>query len=268
MDLPCPVDALIPPPSALDGVGASVARHLSGWGGEQPGPGPVPSTLGVTLLSSHYLTAGAPWRDRALLGELLDTLGALSARAQGLPTVITTAARLASSPTQRVYVAFDGYRAVGLLKVGPKDLFVTTPVGVVGGNSGGGGYGIGAARGAAGGGGGRAPGSMVEVHPLSVLDFFVLESHRRQGLGRLLFETMLRAEATIKRAEEAAAAATATAAAAFRALGRSGRAAGEPVPPSPAPRPAPAAGGPTGMLNPARLAYVSQEWGGILGVCS
>jgi GNAT superfamily N-acetyltransferase len=104
------------------------------------------------------------------LRELVDTLGALSARAQGLPQPITTAARLTSNPDHVLYlhVATEGSSLVcsGLLKTGRKNLFVRDASG--------------------------------RMHELTghrcVLDFYVHESRQRRGLGRELMEATLEYE--------------------------------------------------------------------------
>jgi len=95
------------------------------------------------------------------LHESLDTLGKKSAEAQGLATFITSYQKLQLTPSAACYLLFDGGRAIGLLKVGVKQLFVAAP----------------------------AASSLLCITPLCVLDFFVTE--QRNGLGKLLFECML-----------------------------------------------------------------------------
>jgi len=99
----------------------------------------------------------------AQMTTVIDTMGRLSAQAQGLHGPITTRARLA--PGQRVYLHADQNRAMGILKVGPKRLFI---------------------RG--------ATGDMREIEPLCVLDFYVHESVQRTGVGHTLFDVMLATE--------------------------------------------------------------------------
>merc|ERR1719313_3310612 len=90
-------------------------------------------------------------------------MGVLSARAQGLRAAITSLEKLQSD--QRIYVLAEESRVYGFIKVGPKKLFIEH-------------------RG------------MVEMTPLSVLDFYIHESVQRGGLGRALFEEMLAREKT------------------------------------------------------------------------
>jgi len=108
-------------------------------------------------------------RADARLCHVVDAMGNASARAQQLGAVITTAAKLAANPDQRLFLLVDREAgvAIGLLKVGPKRLFLRD----------------GAAR-------------LHEVAPLCVLDFYVHESAQRRGIGRALFQAMLGAEGT------------------------------------------------------------------------
>ena len=62
------------------------------------------------------------------------------------------------------YIKFEGEEPVGILKVGPKQLFVAPPSG----------------------------GSLVKIQPLSVLDFFVVK--QRGGIGKRIFDYMLQSE--------------------------------------------------------------------------
>merc|ERR1719235_2969175 len=90
-------------------------------------------------------------------------MGVLSARAQGLRAAITSLEKLQSD--QRIYVLAEESRVYGFIKVGPKKLFIEH-------------------RG------------MVEMTPLSVLDFYIHESVQRGGFGHALFEEMLARERT------------------------------------------------------------------------
>merc|ERR1719389_104676 len=90
-------------------------------------------------------------------------MGVLSARAQGLRAAITSLEKLQSD--QRIYVLAEESRVYGFIKVGPKKLFIEH-------------------RG------------MVEMTPLSVLDFYIHESVQRGGYGHALFEEMLARERT------------------------------------------------------------------------
>jgi alpha-tubulin N-acetyltransferase 1 len=64
-----------------------------------------------------------------------------------------------------MYLKVEGNRALGLLKVGVKNLFIRGGLG-----------------------------SYQEIKPLCVLDFYVNESCQRSGIGKELFEMMLQLE--------------------------------------------------------------------------
>eukprot|EP00434_Breviolum_minutum_P041622 symbB.v1.2.037027.t1/scaffold5360.1/size28108/4 len=96
--------------------------------------------------------------------ELLDALGEGSRHAQGLGKAVTAGWQPLSS--NRIYVLYNHRAALGLLKVGPKRLFVSR---------------------------GEKEG-LVEISPLCVLDFYVVEGHQRGGMGRQLFDQMLSRE--------------------------------------------------------------------------
>jgi alpha-tubulin N-acetyltransferase 1 len=111
--------------------------------------------------------AGRSMGRDARLHALLDALGAESARAQSLAVPITTAAKLATAaPEQTALVAYSGHTALGLIKLGRKDLFVARD------------------------------GTLVELAPLCVLDFFVPVACRRRGVGKVLMDAALRLFAT------------------------------------------------------------------------
>lgn len=96
------------------------------------------------------------------IASIIDRMGAASAAAQKLATVITTTAKFADTE-QLIYLKVSGGRAEGFLKVGAKKLFHRDL-------------------------GGR-------VHELNlqcVLDFYVHESLQRLGIGNLIFLKMLR----------------------------------------------------------------------------
>lgn len=99
------------------------------------------------------------------LRAMLDAVGERSRRAQGLGKAVTDG-HSALLGTNRVYVLASGKNVLGLLKVGPKRLFVAK-----GPNDG-----------------------LVEINPMCVLDFYVVEGHQRSGLGSTLFRTMLARE--------------------------------------------------------------------------
>ncbi|XP_068149338.1 alpha-tubulin N-acetyltransferase 1 isoform X2 [Drosophila tropicalis] len=105
------------------------------------------------------------------MSEIIDRLGQLSATSQGLSKPVTTAQRLRMSENQTIYLLADsnaGHNGavIGLLKVGTKDLYLFDETGQT---------------------------RKVEQAP-SILDFYVHESRQRSGLGKRLFETMLKEE--------------------------------------------------------------------------
>lgn len=83
--------------------------------------------------------------------EIIDRIGSASSKAQGLPSIITTASKLFTSDT-RLYLRAEGNRVMGLLKVGVKKLFIR-----------------------------NESGAIKEISPLCVLDFYVHESVQRNG---------------------------------------------------------------------------------------
>ncbi|XP_064262136.1 alpha-tubulin N-acetyltransferase 1 [Passer domesticus] len=102
------------------------------------------------------------------LRTVIDELGKASAKAQGLSTPVTSAARMESN-RHVLYILRDTRSprgaVLGFLKVGYKKLFLL-----------------------------ERDGSHVEVEPLCVLDFYIHESQQRRGLGRELFREMLQRE--------------------------------------------------------------------------
>eukprot|EP00898_Chlorokybus_atmophyticus_P008081 jgi/Chlat1/8274/Chrsp78S07696 len=146
-----------------------------------PGASEVPGIVGasgearISCWDAARL-ASLTREQQIIMRDLIDTMGALSSRAQNLPKVITDFARVWSMP-QRLYLvaapagAIPGARGkkgvsiLGLLKVGPKKLFIRT-------------------RGQ----------DLKEIDPLCVLDFYVHESQQRLGLGHYLFEHFLQQE--------------------------------------------------------------------------
>ncbi|XP_059693356.1 alpha-tubulin N-acetyltransferase 1 isoform X6 [Haemorhous mexicanus] len=102
------------------------------------------------------------------LRTVIDELGKASAKAQGLSTPVTSAARMESN-RHVLYILRDTRcprgAVLGFLKVGYKKLFLL-----------------------------ERDGSHVEVEPLCVLDFYIHESQQRRGLGRELFREMLQRE--------------------------------------------------------------------------
>eukprot|EP01017_Pseudomicrothorax_dubius_P008381 TRINITY_DN12747_c0_g2_i4.p1 TRINITY_DN12747_c0_g2~~TRINITY_DN12747_c0_g2_i4.p1 ORF type:complete len:364 (-),score=50.40 TRINITY_DN12747_c0_g2_i4:17-1108(-) len=95
------------------------------------------------------------------LSEIIDAMGELSAKSQGLKTPVTSFTRLITS-SDRLYFKFEGTKALGILKVGEKNLFHTD-----------------------------LDGRITQLRAVCVLDFYVHESCQRSGLGKLLFSKML-----------------------------------------------------------------------------
>lgn len=106
-----------------------------------------------------------PQRTRGVLEFVIDDLGHRSAKAQGLGAVITTVRKMLYTD-QRLYIHRSDREINGMLKVGRKNLFIRD----------------------------YATGKMNEINPLCVLDFYVHESVQRGGIGKQLFEEMLRRE--------------------------------------------------------------------------
>ena len=162
------------------------------------------ASVSVCLVDSNVLRRSARVAE---LNRVLDALGAASGVAQNLPTAITSAARTAGDPAQRVYVAIDAssFRPLGLLKVGQRTLFVTLPAAaahsrmcdpsafVTSLSSSASASSLAQNRAAVRRATGGA-GSMWEIQPLCILDFFVSEASRRRGIGRILFDCMMRVE--------------------------------------------------------------------------
>lgn len=110
------------------------------------------------------------------LMTVLDTVGKKSAVAQGLKKPVTYGSA-SSLIGQRVYLMVEDRRALGLIKVGTKHLFVAPPALHAGRNN------LTSVQDA-----------LKEISPLCVLDFYVHESCQRTGLGRHLFDVMLEGE--------------------------------------------------------------------------
>ncbi|XP_065830289.1 alpha-tubulin N-acetyltransferase 1-like [Oscarella lobularis] len=105
------------------------------------------------------------------LASVIDTMGRLSASAQGLRVPITTTDKWIAFPDQKIYVVKDSSAnggngcVIGMLKTGKKKLFLAD-----------------------------FRGKFHEVEPLCLLDFYVHESRQRGGQGKRIFEHMLRSE--------------------------------------------------------------------------
>lgn len=98
------------------------------------------------------------------VSQIIDAMGEASATAQGLGATITTHMKLMQSQgDQHLYMIVQGSKALGLLKTGDKNLFVNG-------------------------------GTMSQIKPRCVLDFYVHESLQRQGVGIRIFEFMIETE--------------------------------------------------------------------------
>ncbi|XP_053963288.1 alpha-tubulin N-acetyltransferase 1-like [Anastrepha ludens] len=109
----------------------------------------------------------------AKMSAIIDHLGQLSAKAQKLTKPITTAQKLRMSDNQVVYLMADvgehnghGDEVIGLLKIGTKDLYLFDELGQT---------------------------RKVDKAPC-ILDFYIHDARQRTGLGKELFQTMLREE--------------------------------------------------------------------------
>ena len=98
---------------------------------------------------------------RLYVKEILDKMGQLSAKAQNLPTVITSTGQFFPS-NYRLFIKAEGNRVFGYIKIGPKKLFLRDRLF-----------------------------NYHERKTLCVLDFYVYESVQRKGIGRQLFDYML-----------------------------------------------------------------------------
>lgn len=102
------------------------------------------------------------------ISEILDAMGAASAKAQSLKGPITSGDKLRMQSEHVVYLLVDRESnagrgsVVGLLKMGKKNLFLID-----------------------------RQGEQNEVYPMCVLDFYVHESRQRSGCGKRLYEYML-----------------------------------------------------------------------------
>lgn len=99
------------------------------------------------------------------LYRAIDDLGIGSQRAQGLNHVLTSVERICENPNHRLYIALRDRKAIGILKIGTKKLFIRTKTG-----------------------------ELKEIDPLCVLDFYVHESEQRSGYGKVLYDAMLEKE--------------------------------------------------------------------------
>ncbi|XP_055628298.1 alpha-tubulin N-acetyltransferase [Toxorhynchites rutilus septentrionalis] len=129
----------------------------------------------IVRINNSLLPTGfsAPCRRSALdataqISEIINSVGQMSAQAQGLSNPVTTSQKLRSSD-HHIYLMFEPNEknglVVGILKVGRKSLYVFDQ-----------------------------NGETVHVTAPCVLDFYVHESRQRGGLGRELYDHMLNEE--------------------------------------------------------------------------
>ena len=152
---------------------------------------------------------------KSLIEILINTLGDASAKAQGLSVPVTTLLKLQTSAdisndgcAHRLYIASNGNKALGFIKVGRKQLFLSVPAYVRDGKS----RSIkrcemfrnestpcGDSISPRIIGRGSSSNGIInqEISPLCVLDFFVHSSVRRSGIGRILFDHMILEEAIL-----------------------------------------------------------------------
>ena len=99
--------------------------------------------------------------------EILNSMGEASSRAQQLNTIITSAHKFFIS-NHRIFIKAEQNKVLGFLKVGSKKLFLRDRN-----------Y------------------NYHEVNALCVLDFYVYETAQRRGIGKQLFDYMLKFEKKI-----------------------------------------------------------------------
>jgi GNAT superfamily N-acetyltransferase len=92
------------------------------------------------------------------VATIINSMGSASALAQGLGSVITNVERLNNNPDHVLFIAANSTSALGIIKLGKKNLFHRS-----------------------------SDGSVHEIAPLCVLDFYVNERCQRQGVGSALF---------------------------------------------------------------------------------
>ena len=98
---------------------------------------------------------------RIYVKEILDKMGELSAKAQSLPTRVTSTSKFFPSD-QVLFLKADKNRVFGYIKVGPKKLFLRDKLF-----------------------------NYHERKTLCVLDFYVYEPYQRKGFGKQIFDFML-----------------------------------------------------------------------------
>ena len=119
--------------------------------------GPIFHGKEITAWTRQSLSALAGVQ-RQNMATIIDTMGARSAKAQGLPSIITTMNKMLASD-HTIYICTSSTQVLGILKMGKKHLFIRNKIG-----------------------------NIVEITPLCCLDFYVHESCQRGGIGHRLFE--------------------------------------------------------------------------------
>ena len=123
------------------------------------------SQLPITVWDAKRITSQRANPFLHHLCQIIDDMGTNSKLAQGLNTCLTSLQRLRDCPAHRLYLLCSEKKCVGILKVGTKKLFIR-----------------------------NRSGSLLEMEPLCVLDFYIHESEQRGGCGRMLFDYMLASE--------------------------------------------------------------------------
>jgi alpha-tubulin N-acetyltransferase 1 len=142
------------------------SKFLHRQDSKQPGVPPALEPRPATSFDITMLTAANFAQEQRSLEHELKQLGERSAIAQQLNGPITSAKKMVQNPDQVLFLARErgSARALGYIKFGPKDLFFYTKSGVVKSMRG----------------------------QVCLLDFYVDDSIQRNGLGRLLFDEMIR----------------------------------------------------------------------------
>lgn len=118
---------------------------------------------GFAVFDSNSL-ATLPKKSYEYIESLVDVMGKFSAKAQKLSSPITSFKRLQmNTDKQKIYFFSQKKKCYGFLKTGHRKLFVSTEYG-----------------------------DIKEINPLCVLDFYVTEEVQRQGIGKKLFDLMLK----------------------------------------------------------------------------
>ena len=121
---------------------------------------------GIAILEGSYQNRIVPGYI-LFVKEILNSMGEASSKAQKLNTIITSAHKFFIS-NHRIFIKAEQNKVLGFLKVGSKKLFLRDRN-----------Y------------------NYHEVNALCVLDFYVYETAQRRGIGKELFDYMLKFEKKI-----------------------------------------------------------------------